>query len=87
MVQQEINFNRLPSPKKLFETDCQDRQLYEYFLLHPNGVPNYAIRDDLKFLSHSKRISAVRAKLKPFGWTIEKEWKGNGVFVYRIVRI
>ena len=84
MTQTAFNFD-LPPVHELFPTDCQDRRLFERFLL--GGITNYEMRDDLKLLSYTRRISDLREKLKPYGWTINKYWQGNGVFIYKLEQI
>ena len=81
MTQTDLNFS-LPSLAELFPTDCQDRRLYQRLL--EGGITNAEMRDELRLLSYTRRLSDLREKLKPHGYTINKYWRGNGVFIYRL---
>ena len=84
MMQTALNFNPLPRPEEIFPAQNQDRRLYERMLLGP--VSNAQMRDELRLLSYTRRLSDIREKLTPHGLTIRKEHQGNGVFVYSLER-
>lgn len=84
MMQASINFNPIPRPEEIFPAQNQDRRLYERMLLGP--VSNAQMRDELRLLSYTRRLSDIREKLFPHGFTIRKEYQGNGVFVYSLER-
>lgn len=79
-MQISLNFNPLPRPDELFPTHNQPRRLYERMLCGP--ISNAEMRDQLLLLSYTRRLSDIREKLYPHGWTIHKEHAGNGVFLY-----
>lgn len=84
MDQQTFNFD-YPKPESLFAYDNQDRRLYEAMTYGP--VTNAQMRDQLRLLSYTRRLSDLREKLHPLGWAIKKEHVGNGVFAYSLARI
>ena len=84
MMQTALNFNPLPRPEEIFPADNQDRRLFERMILGP--VSNAQMRDELRLLSYTRRLSDLREKLFPYGLIIRKEHHGNGVFVYSIER-
>jgi len=75
--QAALNFNR-PKPHELFPSDCQDRRLYERLLLGP--ISNVQMRDDLRLLSYTRRLSTLREK----GIKIKKQHIRDGVFEYSL---
>jgi len=84
MIQGEINFG-LPRPADLFPSpDNQARRLYERMLYGP--ISNAEMRDQLRLLSYTRRLSDLREKLAPLGLTVRKSYGGNGVFFYSIER-
>ena len=83
--QLELNFNVLPKPDELFPTPCQDRRLYERLILGP--IRNIDIHREVGLLHYSRRFTTIREKLEPYGWNYKKEYEGNGVFVYSLIRI
>lgn len=83
MTQPELDFTPLPRPEELRMTP-QDKRLYERLVRGP--VTNAQMRDELRLLSYTRRLSDIREKL-PDGWTIKKEHHGGGVFVYSLTRI
>lgn len=76
-----LNFTPAPRPGEIFPADNQDRRLYERLVRGP--VTNAEMRDQLRLLSYTRRLSDIREKL-PYGWTIKKEHQGEGVFLYRL---
>ena len=84
MMQASINFNPIPRPEEIFPAQNQDRRLYERMLLGP--VSNAQMRDELRLLSYTRRLSDIREKITQHGFTIRKEYQGNGVFVYSLER-
>ncbi|MDD4092962.1 MAG: hypothetical protein PHQ63_10395 [Smithellaceae bacterium] len=84
MMQASINFNPIPRPEEIFPAQNQDRRLYERMLLGP--VSNAQMRDELRLLSYTRRLSDIREKITQHGLTIRKEHQGNGVFVYSLER-
>jgi len=86
MNQEELQFDapRLPRPEEIFPTHCQDRRLLERLILGP--VSNAQMRDELRLLSYTRRLSDLREKLSPHGLQIRKQHEGNGVFVYSLER-
>lgn len=84
MSQPEFNFTvpKLPRPEEIFPTRNQSRSLYERMIRGP--ITNAEMRDQLRLLSYTRRLSDLREKLYPHGWTIKKEHHGDGVFVYRL---
>ena len=84
MNQPSLNFYPLPRPEELFPAQNQDRRLFERMILGP--VSNVQMRDELRLLSYTRRLSDLREKLFPYGLIIRKEHHGNGVFVYSIER-
>ena len=82
----------LPTPAELFpkgrrSKKSQDRRLYEQLLIGP--VTNAQMRDnpELRFLSHTRRITTLRELLEPYGWTVEGHDLGNGIVEYRLEKI
>jgi hypothetical protein len=71
----------LPRPDEIFPTRNQSRCLYERLVRGP--VTNAEMRDQLRLLSYTRRLSDIREKL-PDGWIIKKKHKGDGVFSYRL---
>jgi len=84
MNQPELCFNPLPRPEELFPADNQDRRLYQRMIRGP--ISNAEMRDQLRLLSYTRRLSDIREKL-PDGWTIRKEHQGEGVFIYSLERM
>jgi hypothetical protein len=82
VTQPELNFNPLPRPAELFPSDNQDRRLYRRMLCGP--VTNAQMRDELRLLSYTRRLTDLREKLHPHGVTIKKKHQGDGVFSYRL---
>ena len=82
--QAEINFHPLPRPGDLFSSESQNYRLYERMICGP--ISNAEMRDQLRLLSYTRRLSDLREKLFPHGWTIKKEHAGNGVFVYSLIK-
>lgn len=82
MNQQTTLQFKLPRPGELFKYGSQNYQLYEALYRH-GRITNVAIRD-LYIMSHTRRISDVREKLKPFCMDIKKEPVGAGVYSYYI---
>lgn len=69
-----------PRPGELFQYGTQNYRLYE--ALYESGrITNVAIRD-LYILSHTRRISDIREKLKPYCLDVKKEPVGAGVYAY-----
>ena len=58
--------------------------MFERMILGP--VSNAQMRDELRLLSYTRRLSDIREKLFSHGFTIRKEHRGNGVFVYSLER-
>lgn len=81
MTQPELDFHPLPRPEELFPAQNQSRRLYESLVRGP--VTNAEMRDRLRLLSYTRRLSDIREKL-PDGWTIKKEHQGDGAFSYRL---
>jgi len=84
MSQTELKFN-VPQPGELFKYGSQNYQLYEA-LLTRGSLTNVGMRD-LFILSHTRRISDLREKLKPYCMDVKKELVGHGVFAYRLTGI
>lgn len=84
MNQPTLNFSPIPRPEEIFPAQNQDRRLYERMLLGP--VSNAQMRDELRLLSYTRRLSDIREKLTPHGFTIKKEHQGDGVFIYSLER-
>ena len=84
MEQSEIKFN-VPQPGELFKYGSQNYQLYEA-LLERGSMTNVGMRD-LFILSHTRRISDLREKLKPYCMDVQKELVGHGVFSYRLTGV
>ena len=81
MTQQTLNFTA-PRPDELFPGDNQDRRLYLRLL--EGAITNAEMRDQLKLLSYTRRLSDLRERLAPHGMTITKKHLGNGVFSYSL---
>jgi hypothetical protein len=77
MDQPSLNFN----PVKLTP---QAQRLYERLLIAP--ITNAAIRDELRLLSYTRRLSDIR-QILPNNKKIEKKWLGNGIFEYFIKEV
>ena len=71
MTQAELNFN----PPKL-SPQCQ--KLYDRLMIAP--LTNAQMRDELRLLSYTRRLSDLRDA----GYTIKKEYIGEGLFRYSI---
>lgn len=71
MTQTEMNLN----PVKL-SPQCQ--KLYDRLL--KGSITNYEMRDDLRLLSYTRRMTDL--KQAGIEWT--KEYKGNGIFEYSL---
>lgn len=82
MNQASLNFDYPEA--NLFPYGSQQRNLYEALTCGP--VTNAEMRDQLRLLSYTRRLSDIREKLFPHGLTIRKEHQGNGVFVYSLER-
>lgn len=84
MTQPELNFTapKLPHPDEIFPADNQDRRLYQRMIR--GEITNAEMRDQLHLLSYTRRLSDLREKLHPHGYTIKKQHQGEGVFVYRL---
>jgi hypothetical protein len=88
--QTSIKFD-LPTPADLFpkgrKKKSQDRRLYEQLLIGP--VTNVQMRDnpELRFLSHTRRITTLRELLKPYGWCVPGHDLGNGIVEYQLEKI
>ena len=74
MEQSTLNF----SPPKLTP---QSQRLYERLRIAP--ITNAAIRDELRLLSYTRRLSDIREVL-PSNQRIEKKWLGHGIFEYSL---
>ena len=81
MEQHILNFTA-PTPGELFTGENQDRRLYERLLT--GAITNAEMRDELRLLSYTRRLSDLREKLAPFGMTVKKKHLGNGVFEYSL---
>lgn len=79
MDQPTLNFDPAPRPGELFPTDCQDRRLYERLLIAP--ITNAEMRDELRLLSYTRRLSTLREK----GLKIKKEYIRDGIFQYSLI--
>ena len=83
MNQPELKFD-VPQPGELFKYGSQNYNLYQALLEH-GSVTNVGMRD-LFILSHTRRISDLREKLKPYCMDVKKEFVGHGVFTYRLAK-
>lgn len=83
MNQASLNFDYPEA--NLFPYGSQQRNLYEALTRGP--VTNAEMRDQLRLLSYTRRLSDLREKLHPLGWAIKKEHRGNGVFAYSLEKI
>lgn len=81
MNQQTLKFN-IPQPGELFKVGTQCYYLYEA-LLEQGSITNVGMRD-LFILSHTRRISDLREKLRPYLLDVKKEKVSGGVYSYRI---
>jgi hypothetical protein len=81
MSQLNLNFTA-PSPDEIFPGDNQDRRLYQRLL--QGGLTNAQMRDELRLLSYTRRLSDLREKLAPHGMTINKKHLGKGVYQYQL---
>jgi len=77
MIQTEMNLN----PPKL-SPQCQ--KLYDRLMV--GSLRTDQMRDELRLISHTKRISELKRILEP-EMTIEKNYIGNGLFEYKIKQI
>lgn len=52
-------------------------------------MTNAQMRDnpELRFLSHTRRITTLRELLEPKGWTVEGHELGGGIVEYRLEKI
>lgn len=79
-----LNFNPLPKPEELRMTP-QDKALYKRLLRGP--IRNIDIHAEVGLLHYSRRFSTIREQIRPHGWDYKKDFEGNGIFTYRLVRI
>jgi hypothetical protein len=81
MTQSELNFNPPPQPHELFKPDSQNYKIYEELL--NGGISNIDISKKY-VLSHTRRISDIREKLKPYLMDVKAERITKGTFFYRL---
>lgn len=67
MNQPALNFNPPPEPGKLFECDTQLYKIYD--LLYHGGATSAEIIKISDSMTYTRRISDIRVKLKPHGYT------------------
>ena len=81
LEQAAFNF-QAPRPDEIFPGDNQDRRLYQRLL--EGAITNAEMRDQLRLLSYTRRLSDLRERLAPHGMTITKKHLGDGVFQYSL---
>jgi hypothetical protein len=79
--QQTLNLNPPPKPNELFKPDSQNYKIYEELL--QGGITNVEISKKY-VLSHTRRISDIREKLKPYLLNVKAERITKGTFLYKI---
>lgn len=81
MQQASLNFNPPPRPGELF---AYGTKLYEMYEQLYHGGLNTIEAAKIGGLTHSRRFSDIREKLKPYLLTVKKEKERNGIFKYKI---
>ena len=81
MDQPTLNFSPIPKPGELFTPGTNLYTMYEQ--LYHGGLNTV---EAAKFggMTHSRRISDIREKLKPFCLTVKKEKDHGRIFKYKI---
>ena len=82
--QTEINF-AAPKPGELFKYGSQQYKLYEMLL--SGGATSAEIQERIGCLSHTRRISDIREKLKPYLINIEAKRQHGRVYFYKLTGI
>jgi len=81
MEQATLNFNPPPRPGELFKFGSQQYQIYEKLI--SGGATSVEIQR-LGCLSHTRRISDIREKLRPFLLDVKAERKQGSIYFYRL---
>jgi len=84
MEQASLNFNPPPKPGELFRYGTGLYAMYEQ--LYHGGL-NTVEAAKLGGMTHSRRISDIREKLKPYLLTVKKEKDRGRIFKYKITGI
>lgn len=79
-MQTSLNFT-YPAPEELFKYGSQQRQIYE--ALMAGGITSVEIQK-MGILSHTRRISDIREKLKPYLLDVEAVRQVGRVYLYKI---
>jgi len=80
--QSSLNFDPLPKPGELFTYGTTLYQMYEKLLADCLD----SVEAQKMSMTHSRRISDIREKLKPFCLTVKKEKDRGRIYKYKISR-
>lgn len=81
MTQPELNFNPAPRPGELFKYGSQLYKIYEGLLA--GGITSVDIQR-LGSLSHTRRISDIRERLRPYLMDVKAKRDHGNVYLYRL---
>jgi hypothetical protein len=81
MDQAALNFNPPPMPGELFKYGSQQYRIYEKLV--SGGATSVEIQE-IGCLSHTRRISDIREKLKPYLLDVKAERKQGSVYFYHL---
>ena len=81
MDQRSLNFDPVPKPGELFKYGSQQYRIYEKLI--SGGATSVEIQE-IGCLSHTRRISDIREKLKPFLLDVKAERKHGSVYFYHL---
>jgi|LSQX01.2.fsa_nt_gb hypothetical protein len=82
MNQSELNFTPAPKPGELFKWGSQQYKVYEGLLA--GGLTSAEIQR-MGILSHTRRISDIREKLKPYLIDVEAVRVSGRTYLYKMV--
>jgi len=81
MEQTAIDFSKRPKPGELFRFGSQQYKIYEKLI--SGGITNVEIQE-LGCLSHTRRVSDIREKIRPHLLDVKAERIRDGLFIYKL---
>lgn len=81
MDQSSLNFTPAPRPGELFKYGSQQYKVYEGLLA--GGITSVEIQK-MNILSHTRRISDIREKLKPYLMDVEAVRQSGRIYLYKL---